>query len=209
LLVPSRWLRQQLQTVAGAQIAPVVLVATQARVSIHVACLRLAGVLPPGYVFAMADESGVVLLAGQTAGTGLRPPRRGEILRTAELDRFALDTEVINYRRRRIVWWRFTGDAPPFEEDDDDRSASDVLAGLFNRHVADLVERTNIQRTLSGVIGAANGEARREGETASDALYLRFRSRFARARALPEALLDDPDFDLWIRKRADELGDDG
>lgn len=205
LLVPSGWLREQLRQLSGTQMAPVLAITTGAQVSAHVACLRLSALLPPGYVFAMVDQSGRVVLSGQSTGTRLRPPEPGDPLDPAALDRFALETEVINYRGRRIVWWRFAGEIPPDDTEDDGRTARGVLAELLDKHVQNLDEQRAIQRTLAGVIGAANGEARREGDTANQSLYLRFRSRFAKKRDLPDVFVADPDFDVWIRKRADEL----
>ncbi len=63
-----------------------------------------------------------------------------------------------------------------------------------------------MRQSLGGVIGAENGLAKRESDQAADRLYVRFRARFAVPREYPIALLKDPDFDLWVRKRADELG---
>jgi len=62
-----------------------------------------------------------------------------------------------------------------------------------------------MQRSLNGVIAAAHGEARREGRVDAAELYVRFRGRFAKARDLPEALLEDPEFDLLLHKRAEDF----
>lgn len=205
LLVPTGWLCECVDDLSDTEMAPTLRVTTEAEVSAHVACLRLAAVLPAGHLFVMLEPPDHVILSGQTPGTSLQPPGRGERLNRRVLDRFALDTEEIPYGSRRIIWWRFAGEVATDETDNDPRTASELLVDLLSRYCGDDDEYQAVQKSLAGIIGAANSVARRENDTARKSLYLRFRARFAKERDLPDAMLDDPQFDCWIRKRADEL----
>jgi hypothetical protein len=80
-----------------------------------------------------------------------------------------------------------------------------VLDGLLLRHGGD--QQRNLRQSIGGIVGAANGVAKRDGVRDRGALYAFFRSRFAKDRGIPDALLDDPDFDIWLRKRAEDLGE--
>lgn len=205
LLVPSSWLHGRIAELGDEQVAPLMEAISAARVSAHVACLRLLKILPAGYVVAVAD-SGTVLLSGQTPGTGIYPPRPGDELDRKRLDRFASHAENVRYGSRQVIWWSFHRPGVSDEVDEDPREPKQVLADLLERHAAGPDEAKSIQLSLSGVIGAANGTAKREGVTDVASLHARFRSRFAKVRDLPEEMLDDPDFETWLLKRAIELG---
>jgi hypothetical protein len=51
-----------------------------------------------------------------------------------------------------------------------------------------------------------NSIAMHEGRSRPDQLYGLFASRFAKDRRLPESLIEDEDFERWLRRRAEELG---
>ena len=81
-----------------------------------------------------------------------------------------------------------------------------MLAELLDRHAGNDAEARRLKQVFAGIIGAANSTAQKEGATGRPALRARFRSRFAQTRELPPGLIQDPDFELWIEKRAAELG---
>ena len=204
LLVPSTWLRTQIAELGVEPVAPLIEAISCARVSAHVASLRLLEALPAGYVVVVSDGA-TVLLSGQTQGTGVYPPRVGERLESKRLDRFASHVETVRYGSRSIMWWSFHRPIGVSALGDDPRDDGQVLAALLERHAPDANDAQRIQRTLAGVIGAANSVARREGITGMAELHARFRSRFAKARDLPEEMLDDPEFEIWLQKRAEKL----
>jgi hypothetical protein len=205
LLVPREWLDNLIADVGGGRVAPALEVIAQANVSAHVANLRLLDALPAGHLFAMIDIGGRVELAGKTGGTSGIVPGRGSLLDRTRLDQFATTTEEARYGDRRLIWWSFR----PGVEDDRKEAEPDpsavILERLLDAHSPGPSERVAIARSLSGIIGAAKSVAIREGATTTAELYARFRLPFAKPRALPDSLLDDPDFDRWLRRRADEL----
>lgn len=206
LLVPEVWLTQLIDRAGARPVLPLLEAIEAADVSAPVACLRLADRLPSGFVFAITDASGVVKWSGQTNETKVVPPQKDAPLERSLLDRAAVQVEETKYGSRRVVWWSFQSDTLPDDsEAHDERRASDVLNEILGRHVGD--DAAKAKQQLSGVIGYANSVARKRGIHSKANLYAFFRSRFASERSLPDGLLDDPDFDAWLRKRAEELGE--
>jgi hypothetical protein len=206
LLVPTEWLTARVASLGSASVSPLIDEIKAAGVSAYVACLRLLDVLPTGHAFCIT-AGGVIRMSGQTRGTGVLPYHSEDLDRT-RLDQWAHLVEDITYGPARVTWWTYRGAATVTEYAADPRSWREVLADLLDRHARAEPERGKILRSLNGVIAAANGVARREGVSDAAALYVRFRGRFAKARALPDALLHDPDFDILLHKRAEALGRD-
>lgn len=207
LLVPTLWLQAIVATKGAEQIKPLMdVIYNEAGVSAHVACLRLTSILPPGHAFALTTYPERVVLSGQAPGTRLDPPAPDSRLERLLLDRFATQVEELTYGSYKAIWWRFGEEPHAYDEQvEDDRSSREVLDELLDRHVP--AERQLFTRqSVGGVVGAENDVARREGVTEPTALYGRFRARFAKRRDYPEGILEDPDFDRWLRKRAVELG---
>jgi hypothetical protein len=204
LLVPPTWLDRKVAGIRDDSVAALMRALADAQVSAHVACLRLLETLPPGHVFAILDRTGRVELSGQTPETRIAPPPRDTALERALLDRFAARVEEIPFGPWLVIWWTYRGShaEPP---DDDPRRSREVLDALMARHAAGLEDERRLRLALSGVIGAANGDARRQGDTAVGSLHARFRGRFAKSRNVPPSMLADPEFELWLRKRAAEL----
>jgi hypothetical protein len=206
LLVPSIWLADVVRREGDKQVLPLMEVIASAQVSTPVACLRLITTLPAGFVFAITESSGTVALSGQSDGTKVVPPERGAALERKQLDRGAMHIEETRYGSRHVIWWSYRSDELPEDaEETDTRSASSILAELLSRHGGN--ETAKLRQNLSGIIGYANSVAKREGVHSSASLYAFFRSRFAAKRPLADDLVDDPDFNVWLRKRAEELGD--
>lgn len=205
LLVPGGWLRDLVAARSDDQVGPLTDAVLEAGVSTWVACFRLAEALPPGHVYAVTDPAGEVLISGQSDLSSSEVPERGEKLGRERLDRFASKVEQVQMGTRTITWWTFrtpegTVSAPPGD-------AGEVLRELAERHVTANLSVRYIQQSFGGIIGVANDRAKREGVTDAAGLYARFRSRFVKDRKLPKKMLEDPDFDSWLRMRASELED--
>jgi hypothetical protein len=201
LLVPSTWLDERLAELGADRAEPLLAAIREANISAEVACLRLMAALPAGHVFVIPGSGNRVVLSGQTPGTGVYPPDAGEELDRARLDRFSESAETVSYGTRRVLWWRVMGTGERVALDTGPRSSTEVLRDALGRHTGGV----DLQQSLSSVVGAAYGNAFREGDTAAEALLVRFRGRFAKERGLPDGLLHDDDFELWLRKRALEL----
>jgi hypothetical protein len=210
LLVPTAWLASIMADVGIERVAPLMDAIRGARVSAYVACLRLRAALPAGYAFVIS-RGDRVLLSGRSRGRGIyavSPPEAGEPLERARLDRFAHAVEDIDYGSTHVTWWTFRGEEVVAEHEADPRSARQVLDELLSRHVDDEVTRAHVRQSLGGVIGAAHGEAKRSGATRAAELFVRFRGRFALQRpSIPDAMVHDNDFEVWLHKRAEELGE--
>lgn len=74
LLVPESWIRALITGHGVAQLCPLMQAIEVAEVSAHVASLKLAGALPPGFGFALLDGISIVELAGQSPGMNLALP---------------------------------------------------------------------------------------------------------------------------------------
>jgi hypothetical protein len=204
LLVPAEWLLPLVVSLGTASVSPLMEEIRAADVSAYVACLRLLDVLPTGHAFCVT-AGGFIRMTGQTRGTGVLPFHPRDLDR-ARLDQWAQVVEDISYGPAQVTWWTYRGETTVTEYAADPRSWRDVLSDLLDRHAPVEPERGKTLRSLNGVIAAANGVAKREGISDPAALYVRFRGRFAKARALPETLLHDPDFDVLLHKRAETLG---
>ncbi len=209
LLVPSSWLDRLMAGLGSDRVAPLMDALRLADVSAYVACLRLREALPAGHTFVIS-RGGTVLISGRTQGRGLyavNPPETGENFERERLDRFAHHVEDLDYGSTHVTWWTFRGEQPPAGAGVDSRSSRQVLDVMLERHLDDAGERSRVRASLGGVIGAAYGEATRQGPLAPAELYVRFRGRFAVHRpGIPNSLTRDPDFELWLHKRAEELG---
>lgn len=208
LLVPSVWLRRVIDELGSEQIVPLMEAVRDAKVSAYVACLRLRETLPAGHSFAISAGS-TVQMSGRTTGPGLHavnPPQAGEVFERDRIDQFAHRVEDLDYGSVHVTWWTFHGEQDA--DVTDERTARQVLDELLQRYVASETLQQRIRQSLGGVIGAAHGEARRAGITRRDGLFVRFRSRFAVHRPdIPDELLRDEDFEIWLRKRAQQLGE--
>lgn len=205
LLIPGAWLRDLVAARSDDQVGPLTNTVLAAGVSTWVACFRLAEALPAGHVYAVTNPAGEVLVSGQSDLTSSEVPERGEKLHRERLDRFASQVEKVQMGTRTITWWSFrtsegTVSAPAGD-------AREVLRELAERHATPSLSVRSIQQSFGGIIGVANDRAKREGVTDAAGLYARFKSRFVKDRKLPSEMLEDPDFDIWLRMRASELED--
>lgn len=204
LLVPSAWLDGLIDARGDESVSDLVSQVLDADVSTWVASFRLAERLPSGHVFAVVDSSDKVIVSGQTNGTGIGAPTQDQPLERNRLDKFASAVEEIPTASRTMIWWTFRGASGEFSAPAGD--SRNVLKEIAQRHgtAADPPRRL-IQR-CGGILGYANGVAQKEKETDAARLYSIFKGRFAKERGLPPDLTEDPEFDVWLRLRAAELG---
>lgn len=202
LLVPPGWLSSLLDAQGLRHMSAVIGAIRLARVSAHVACLSLSRQLPAGHVFAILDEDGRVALVGASPDTAIDLPPRGSRL-TTRLDRFADSREVFQFGSRDVVWWTFARSR--VGSDDDARTAKEVLASLLDRHVQDSARAHAIRASFGGIVGSANNGGWLGRRYTEDELYERLRRAFTKSRDVPGSLLDDPEFLVWMRKRAREV----
>jgi hypothetical protein len=176
-----------------------------AGVSTWVASFRLAERLPSGHVFAVVDSAGNVILSGQTKGTGIGAPTQGQPLQRARLDNFATEVEEVDTASRTIIWWTFRGASESYVAPAGDSRT--VLRALAQRHGTSTESPERIVQRCGGILGYAHGVAKQERNTDAATLYPTFKGRFAKERGFPPSLIEDPEFDVWLRLRASELGD--
>lgn len=206
LLVPSAWLDGLIAERTDRGVKAVFEEVLAAEVSSWVAAFRLAERLPGGHIFSLVDGANRVIISGETeGGPRIGAPLQGAILDRTQLDRFASNVEEVKAGGRKMVWWTFRD--VPGEVETPEGSAALLLDELCQRYGSPSYPAQKLKESMAGVIGYANSGARKRGETDSRSLYALFRSRFAKARELPSRFLEDPDFDRWLRLRANELGD--
>jgi hypothetical protein len=204
LLIPSGWLDELIAGRGDDKVGDLVRAVLSAGVSTWVASFRLAEKLPRGHIFAVLDTGRRVILSGETQGTGIGAPVRGSRLDRRQLDRFAAEVEEIKLPTRRIVWWTFRDSGRPADPDRDSRA---LLEELARRYAGETRPERKIKESLAGILGYANSRAKLPEDRKVGSLYARFRSRFVVSRELPDGLLEDPDFELWLQARAHELGE--
>ena len=206
LLLPSAWLDALISSRRDEKVGDLVRNVLDAGVSTWVASFRLTERLPRGHVFAVIDSGdGKVVLSGETRGTGIGPPPQGVQLDRDRLDSFASEVEEVEVGSRRVIWWTYRGQADNFTAPEGDSRL--LLKELAQRHGTSNDSARQLVQRCNGIVGFAYGTARREGETNAAHLYAVLRGRFAKKRGFPADLLEDPEFDAWLRLRATELGD--
>lgn len=204
LLVPSAWLDEQIASRGDERVEDLVSQVLGAGVSTWVASFRLAERLPSGHVFAVVDSTDNVILSGQTNGTSIGAPPQGQPLQRGRLDNFATEVEEVDTASRTIIWWTFRGVEENFVAPTGDSRT--VLRALAYRHGTSAESSKRIVQRCGGILGFAyDGVVREGGETDAAALYPIFKGRFAKERGFPPGLIEDPEFDIWLRLRADEF----
>jgi hypothetical protein len=206
LLLPSAWLDALISSRHDEKVGDLVRNVLDAGVSTWVASFRLTERLPRGHVFAVVDSGdGKVVLSGETRGTGIGPPPQGAQLDRERLDRFASEMEEVKTGSRRVLWWTYRGHADDFTAPAGDSGV--LLKELTQQYGTQADPPRRVAQRCNGTVAYAYDMARRDGETDPARLYTVFRGRFSKKRGLPHGLIDDPDFDAWLRLRAAELGD--
>jgi hypothetical protein len=204
LLVPSTWLDPLVADLGSDAIAPLFDAFRVCDVSMHVACLRLISALPPGWVCVVPSHDGSVELSARSAGTTPSAPKRGARFDPLRYRAFASSTERVRSGGRDSYWFGFAASPVP-DTHDDPRDWRRVLRQVVERHTQDDDSATRLAHSVSGIVGYAYGLALRDPPVTPEKVLGKVRSRFAGRDDLPPALLDDPDFSVYLAKKTQEL----
>lgn len=206
LLVPSRWLGPVVARSYAGSVAPLLQEISLCHVSVHVAALRLVSELPTGWLFVLPNVDGTVELSARSLGTVPTPPRRGTEFLLANLRAFAGSYERCVFGARTVHWFNFGPVSLP-DLQSDTRAWRDVLQEVTTRHSEDETAAKRLAHSISSIVGYAHGLTLRDPPFSVEKLLGHVRSRFAGRSDLPADLLEDPDFSLYLAKKADELAD--
>jgi hypothetical protein len=204
LLVPSAWLAPVVAGLGPDAIAPLLNAVRVCDVSVHVACLRLISVLPPGWICVVTADDRTVELSARSAGTTPTAPRRGSAFDPSRFRTFASSAERISFGGRYSHWFRY-GESPVPDTAGDPRDWRGVLRDVTRRHAPDEAAARKLAHSISSIVGYAHGLALRDPPVTPDKVLGRVRSRFAGREDLPTALLDDPDFSVYLAKKTEDL----
>lgn len=204
LLVPSAWLVPVVADLGADAITPLLAVLRVCDVSIHVACLRLISVLPPGWICVVTAEDGTVELSARSAGTTPTAPRRRSAFDPSRFRAFASSAERVSFGSRYSHWFRY-GESPMPDTADDPRDWRSVLNDVTGRHAPDEAAARSLAHSISSIVGYAYGLALRDPPVTREKVLGRVRSRFAGRDDLPVDLLDDPEFSVYLAKKTEDL----
>jgi hypothetical protein len=123
------------------------------------------------------------------------------------LDRFADSRVTLQFGSREIHWWTYSPTA--VDQVDDPRSTREILDSLLAKYASDTDHASALRRSFGGIAGSAKSMSMQHGGLVStERVYVRLRRAFAKVRdEVPEEMLEDDDFDLWLRKRALEISE--
>jgi hypothetical protein len=132
-------------------------------------------------------------------------PYTGDGVDFARLDRFADDRVSLSFGSQKVHWWTYTHTA--VAPADDARSTREILDSLLSKYAGNVGHAAELRQSFGGVAGAAKSMSMQHGGQAPEQqIYVRLRRAFAKKREeVPDEMLDDPDFELWLRKRALEM----
>lgn len=207
LLVPPSWIDEMVGQHGADDLAAVMAGVRQARVSAHVACIALSQRLPPGRLFVIEASDGSTVLSGSSPDSSAQLPYVGDRADFTRLDRFADDRVSLTFGSQSVRWWTYTHTA--VEPADDPRATREILDSLLSRYARDAGHAAGLRQSFGGVAGAAKSmSTQRAGQASEQQIYMRLRRAFAKQRdEVPDEMLDDPDFELWLRRRAFEMAE--
>lgn len=114
----------------------------------------------------------------------------------------------MEYGSAHVTWSTFRGEQFIAKHEADPRTSRQVLNELLERYIDEEPTRAQVRQSWGGIIGAAHGEAKPNGAARAAELFVRFRGRFAlHRRSIPDAIVHDGDFEVWLHKRAEELAE--
>lgn len=189
ILVPDRFLSRIRST---ADVGGWLTDLAKADVSAFAGAMALVRGLPPGYMFVVEMPYGPEVVSSD--GTSIRLGWIDGQPDYRTLERSSTDHAIVGHQNRRVRWYRFVEDELLPEVDADPRSTAKLL-----QHAADRCRTT--PAVVNGVIGyAANMVAGADEGTLFQTMLFRIK-----LRGDLQALLDDPDFRVFLARRAREL----
>ncbi|MBX3446419.1 MAG: ImmA/IrrE family metallo-endopeptidase [Parvibaculaceae bacterium] len=158
LLIPSDWLKAKVASHDGPFAQLHLEVIEVADVSAHAAAIALLRVLPPGFVFAICDSSGEISEAGRSRGTMASAPHRGSYVREIPKDT-CLEYSQARDGGKTVNWWLYGQvEIPTFDEMSGDwrECLNEIVESLTDSSL----EQAAMKKSINGVIGFANSQAR-------------------------------------------------
>jgi hypothetical protein len=131
-------------------------------------------------------------------------PRQGSAFDPSRFRAFASSAERVSFGGRYSHWFRY-GESPLPDTADDPRDWRSVLKDLTGRHASDEAAARSLAHSISSIVGYAFGLALRDPPLTPEKVLGHVRSRFAGRGDLPVALLDDPEFSVYLAKKTEDL----
>jgi Zn-dependent peptidase ImmA (M78 family) len=198
LLIPRDWMAEIVTS--NDHIADVVTKVREANVSAIAACISLCKVLPQGYVFAATDDEGHVLASAKSFNTVVSLMERGSTLDEQIFSGTGATVTRWKSGKTNIYWWHFSSTLSTISSDDA-RSSRKILDALLERTVT-ASNRKSTMMSFNGIIGAANGSLK--PQTVAELVTI-LRQRFAGREEVFGNCIVDPDFQLFLVRRAEEI----
>ncbi len=190
LLVPQDLI---VQTAQGASLQDLFDQVDAFGVSTMATILALRKDLLPGFVFLFNDGESQCM---ESSGTSLP---RGAWGNRAELRRIAYESGVFECGGRRVQWY-LVNEAAAFEPVDDPRSTSELLRAAIEAEGLDDEAATRLFQRINGVVSGKLSKDR--AATADQALTI-VRGTVRDHGLIPDAVRDHPDFDRYLRRKAE------
>ena len=189
VLVPDRFLEPL--CAVEANMADVLKALEKAEVSVSASLIALARALPPGVAFVVEDR------IFSSRGTVL-PAKNYDYWRTRHTWNAAAESfGRVRIRGQSLRWYKFEQFEEP-EKVTDPRDSTQLLRDAIASITDDLREQKRLLNVVNGVIGAAMTPENRS----SPARALATMRHRIRARADLAELFQEPDFELFLRRRA-------
>ena len=205
LLMPSEWVAAITQRYPS-PIDMTRAISREGNVSYQAAVIRLASLLPRGYVYAAVDERGYVEFSDRSPGTIAAPPLQAEVIRGL-LDLYKTATAKWSEGRGNLTyyWWHWVGkSALPESEGSFEWRA--LLNDMVDRLKIPEVKAKKLKASINGTIAFANGSIKQDRtvEAVYDTCLQRFYAR-PQSDAHLRALISLPEFKQFLSLRAKEL----
>jgi hypothetical protein len=195
LLMPDAIIRP---FIASMDMGDVLRALDKADVSASAALMRLRRMLQPGFCFVVLDELGRKKIYS-SPGTSLSAVEAGSELRSLRKASYGSGKATVG--GRSVRWFRLT-DFAEFEPVDDPRSTTSLARSAIAANIANPEDRESFYRSINGVAGGILSKER--AETVTQALSI-LRQKF-RNHSQYGAIISHPDFDLYLRRKAEEWG---
>jgi IrrE N-terminal-like domain len=205
LLMPSAWVSG---IVADSDhLDEVFAAAAVANVSAAAAMMAIHRHLPPHEIIALMKSGHEVEMALVSPGTVAKAPYRGQRIDRKSIDVYAGSHGTVSFHGRTICWWEFDAELDLGPDDDDERSASEVLREIVDDlSPIDPKARLSKLGSINGIAGWAKG-AFNQSATVEE-MFARLKARFANRPEHSDAM-SHPLFETYLRKKARELHDRG
>lgn len=170
-------------------------------VSTLAACFGLVRHLPPGYVFAEADEAGIVTYSARSRGTVPNVPEPKRELSPDYFGDMAVGKYAMAASGNTVHWWQLTPRIAAPSGTTGYRSSREVLASIYAELGVSMDERTRFDNVIGGIVGHAYDMWLRD--RGSD-LFTIVKARFLGRRTLKDVTAH-PRFEAYLAMKTEEL----